>query len=160
MDRERQLSELGESIDRFKDLIKRLPESLFLKPLHEWSPRDVMAHLIGWNGYTIEGCTQILQGQEPFYFADAEEDFRHVNAESVRRYSSASKVELIEQMTESFRELEAFLLGMSPTDWEMDHGVKYRNWVITISNTVEALQRDYDVHREQIEEWWSSQSLR
>ncbi|HEY43551.1 MAG TPA: ClbS/DfsB family four-helix bundle protein [Anaerolineae bacterium] len=156
MDRERQLRELGESIDHFKNLVGGLPEPLFLKPIHEWSPRDVVAHLIGWNRHTIEGCMQILQGEEPFYFGDAENDFSHVNAESIQRYSSASKNELIGQMTESCRELKAYLLSVDPMHWEMDHGVKYRNWVITISNTVDALRRDYDVHREQIEEWLSS----
>jgi hypothetical protein len=156
MDRERQLRELGESMDHFINFIGGLPESLFLKPVNEWSPRDVMAHLIGWNRHTIEGCRQILQGQEPFYFSDAENDFRHVNAESVQRYSSVSKDELMGQMSETFRELEAYLLSVDPTDWEMDHGVRYRNWVITISNTVDVLRRDYDDHREQIEEWMSS----
>lgn len=156
MDRERQLRELGESIDRFQNLVVVLPESLFLKPMHQWSPRDVMAHLIGWNRHTIEGCMQLLQGQEPFYFDDAENDFSHVNAESVQRYSATSKNELIGQMNESFKELEAYLLSVDPVDWETDHGVKYSNWVITISNTVDALRRDYDSHREQIEGWMSS----
>lgn len=156
MNRKRQLRELVESLEHFKKLVADLPSSLFLKSMNGWSPRDVMAHLIGWNRHTLEGCTQILQGQEPFYFVDAENDFSHVNAESVQRYSSVRKDELMEQMDESFQELEAYLLSVDPMHWKMDHGVKYHNWTITISNTVDALRQDYDAHRKQIEEWLSS----
>ena len=70
------LRDLEQGLERFKVCIEALPEDLFLQPMNGWSVRDVVAHFIGWNRYTIEGCGDILRGVRPFYLDDDRNDFR------------------------------------------------------------------------------------
>jgi hypothetical protein len=146
---------LEQAVERFKRCIQVLPGDLFAKPMDGWSPRDVTAHLIGWNGYTLEGCQQIVRGQTPFYFTDADNDYSNVNAESVRTYTSTNKLDLLEELDRSFQELRVYLASLNPFKWRADYGVKHGRWIITVANTVDALCDDYDVHWQEIEQWAS-----
>ena len=92
----------------------------------------------------------------PFYFADAADDFRHVNATSVQTYASSEKHALIEALTASFQELLRFLSSRPPEAWEADFGVRYQGGPVTIANTVGALSRDYLEHTKDIESWGTS----
>ncbi len=149
---EEQINKLGDAIGEFVRAIDSLPGDTFLKRMDDWSPRDVLAHLIGWNRYTIEGCEQIRRGETPFYFVDSGDDFSRVNAVSVQRYSARERRQLIVELEASFQELKRYLLSLQPAEWEADYGVRY--WgCVTIKNTVDALISDYVHHREQIEEW-------
>ena len=118
-----------------------------------WAPRDVTAHLIGWNLYTIKGCQQIMKGETPFYFIDPGDDFCKVNALSVGKYNSKDKKKLIEQLNNYTEKLKNFLIAVDPNDWEADFGVKYMGQTITIKNTVDALISDFISHKKQIEKW-------
>ncbi|HEX6110213.1 MAG TPA: hypothetical protein VFZ02_12445 [Ktedonobacteraceae bacterium] len=84
MTREEDLQVLQSAFETFTACVALLSAPLFLRQVTEWAPRDVVAHLIGWNHYTRTGCEQIRQGTLPFYFADAGDDFCHVNANSVQ----------------------------------------------------------------------------
>ena len=103
MTREQDLQTLQSAFETFTACITTLSGPVFLRQVTQWAPRDVVAHLIGWNRYTRTGCEQIRQGTIPFYFADADEDFRHVNANSVQTYASAEKGALIEELTRKLR---------------------------------------------------------
>ena len=136
--------------------VDTLPALLFLTKIDSWSPRDVLAHLIGWNRYTIEGCQQIRKGETPFYFIDPGDDFSKVNALLVQEYYSSDKRRLINELETSAQELEQFLLSVDPTEWEADYGVTYEGGPVTIKNSIDVLIRDYVVHRQQIEKWAES----
>ena len=156
MTREQDLQALQSAFEMFTACITTLSVPEFLRRVTEWAPRDVMAHLIGWNRYTRTGCEQIRQGMIPFYFADAGDDFRHVNANSVQTYASAEKHALIEELTASFQELLRFLICVPPEAWQADYGVRYQGGPVTIANTVSALSRDYLEHTKDIESWVTS----
>jgi hypothetical protein len=147
------LNALHEAFARFRACADGLPAGRFLERMNGWSPRDVTAHLIGWNRHTIEGCREILRGDCPFYLADESNDFSAVNRESVERYASSDRNELLAELDTSFDELKAFLLTLSDPQWEKDFGVRYKGHVITVENNVEGLRMDYDRHREGIETW-------
>ncbi|MFO8036040.1 MAG: ClbS/DfsB family four-helix bundle protein [Anaerolineales bacterium] len=153
MDPEEQIAETEKAVNDFIATIENLPENLFLKPMNGWSPRDVTAHLIGWNQRTIEGCRQIIRGERPDYFEDADNNYSNLNAESVRTYASQNKINLLAECTDSFRDLKNYLRSLEYQQWVKDYGVHYRDWVITVYNTVLALQKDYESHREEIENW-------
>jgi hypothetical protein len=150
---EEQLDNLDGSMQRFIRCIYSLPEALFLKKMGDWSPRDVLAHLIGWNRYTIEGCQQVRRGELPFYLIDPGDDFSKVNAVSVRKYHSRSRRKLVSELEASAQELRQFLLSVDAREWEADYGVRYKGEPVTIQNTFDALVLDYVLHRRQIEEW-------
>ena len=150
---EEQVNKLARCIEDFAGYIDSLPKNLFLKKIDDWSPRDILAHLIGWNRYTIEGGQQIARGETPTYFVDPGDDFCKVNAVLVREYHSTNKQELLRQLELSARELKEFLLSLDPAEWESDHGVSYEGGHVTIKNTVAALIGDYVQHKEQIKQW-------
>ena len=56
-------------------------------------------------------------------------------------------------MEASSQALQNYLLFLNPDDWQTDSGVRYRDSTITIENTVAALIKDYDDHREEIQAW-------
>jgi hypothetical protein len=130
-----------------------LPEALFLKKMDGWAPRDIAAHLIGWNLTTIKGCRQITKGETPFYFVDPGNDFCKVNAVLVQKYNSRDKKELLAQLDASAEKLKEFLMALDPVDRESDFGVKYQGKPVTIRNTINALIADFTAHRQQIEQW-------
>ena len=133
MDQQKELLRLEQAVERFKGCIQVLPGDLFVEPMDDWSPRDVTAHLIGWKRYTLEGCQQIVSGQTPFYFTDADNDYSNVNAESVRTYTSNNKLELLDELDRGLQELSEYLASLDSFQWREDYGVKHGRWVITVS---------------------------
>jgi hypothetical protein len=148
-----QLKRLEEAVERFKACIRLLPEVLFLRRMDGWAPRDVLAHLIGWNRHTVEGCRHILGGRKPRYLADAGNDFSNLNAESVERYCSNDRNALLAELDRSLDELRDYLRSVDPEQWEGHGGVKHAQWVIAAPDSVDALRDDYDAHRLEIERW-------
>lgn len=144
---------LEEVFARFRACADALPSGRFLERMNGWSPRDVTAHFIGWNRYTIEGCREILRGVCPSYLEDESNDFSTVNRDSVERYASSDRVELLGELDASFDDLKAFLLALPDSQWGEDFGVRFKGHVITVENSVEGLRIDYDRHREAIETW-------
>jgi hypothetical protein len=155
-----QIKNLGGAVEEFAGCIDSLPERLFLKEINGWSPRDVLAHMVGWNRYTIVGCQQIRRGETPFYFIDPGQDFSKVNAVLVQKYNSRDKRRLLDELRVSAQELTQFLLALDSAEWEVDFGVRYGGWTITIKNTVGVLIREYIEHERQIKEWADSQHHR
>ena len=93
-----QVNNLNHCIQEFVKCVDSLPESLFLNKMDGWAPRDVTAHLIGWDLYTVRGCQQLKRGELPFYLIDPGDDFCKVNAVLVREYDSKDKEILISQL--------------------------------------------------------------
>ena len=147
------LKDLVLAFERFEACIGALAEGSFLRPMDGWSPRDVVAHFIGWNRYTIRGCRDILCGVSPFYLRDEPNDFRNVNAVSVQQYASESQPTLLRELDASFEELKAYLLTLAPSEWRRETGVKHKWAPITVENSVAGLRGDYDAHRKAIERW-------
>jgi hypothetical protein len=138
----------------FTEIIFSLSEQMFLSPLNGWSPRDVVAHLVGWNSLMIEASFSILAGQPPSYYADAPNDYSHINAGFTAKYSSRSKQELLAELKSSLEGLEAYVLALPAGELKADHGVRhYRGGPATVSQTVESLAGDYRYHTNQIREW-------
>jgi len=150
---EMQITKLDLSVGDLARCVTTLSEGLFLKKIYDWSPRDIVAHLIGWNRYIIKGSKQIKRRELPFYDIDPGNDYSKVNAVLVRQYSSGDRHELLEELHASAQELKQFLQSLDSSEWNRDYGVRHKGATITIQNTVDELIEDYDIHRKQIEEW-------
>lgn len=156
---EQMIQAIERSVQEFKRSIDVLPEQLFSEAMDGWSPRDVLAHLIGWNRYTIEGCEQMRRGESPSYLSDWEEDFKHLNAASVQQYRSENRHELLDELDSSLEELKRYLRSMPEAEWARGPGVTYCGHWISVQNSLEGLEQDYLHHAQQIREW-SSQDPR
>ena len=150
---EEQVRRLATAVDEFKRCMIALPPDLFLRSFTQWSPRDVLAHLIGWNRYTIEGSEQLRKGTVPSFFIDPGENFSKVNAKLIEQYPSTDKGELLDELESSFQELKRYLLSLDPAKWEADFGVRYKGSPVTAKGLVEALIGDYLHHKEQVDQW-------
>ena len=153
MSLESQIDRLREVVAAFEDVVLELEEPRFLVSNGSWTPRDIVAHLIGWNRLVVEGSRQIRAGELPSYDEDPGEDFANVNARLIREYATEERGALLTELRASADELAAFLESVDPADWDRDFGVKHGEETLTIRDTVEELLADYVVHAGQLRTW-------
>jgi hypothetical protein len=152
MDIEAQVARLDKNVDELERCVSSLEERLFLTPVTRWSPRDIVAHLVGWNRYLVKGASQIRRGQLPFYDIDPGENYSKVNAALIREYCSTNRGELLDELRASAQELRQFLHSLDAGEWDRDFGVRHHG-VVTIRSSIDDLIEDYVHHRKQIGEW-------
>ncbi|MCE9647734.1 MAG: ClbS/DfsB family four-helix bundle protein [Chloroflexi bacterium] len=149
--REKQLADLELAYHAFVETIKKLSKEELLRSLGDWSPRDILAHFIGWNRITLAGCAEICEGVVPFYFYDGTNDYRVVNASFFEKYSSVDRDVLLEQVDSTLQALTSYLKTIDEKEWELDTGlVHYRAGPVTVARCVDSLIRDYGKHRDEI----------
>jgi hypothetical protein len=138
----------------FTKLILSLSNDQFLSPMNGWAPRDVVAHLVGWNGLMIESSLSILAGKPPSYYDDARNDYSNINAGFTAKHSSRSKQELLADLKSSMEKFEAFIHALPAEELAADHGVvHYSGSPATVARIVHSLAGDYRYHTRQIMEW-------
>jgi hypothetical protein len=138
----------------FVELILSLSDELFLSSMNGWSPRDVIAHLVGWNGLMIEASLSILAGKPPSYYEDAPNDYSHINAGFTAKHSSRSKQGLLAELKSSMEGFQAFMLTLPAEELAANHGVRhYSGSPATVSKIIASLTGDYQYHTNQIREW-------
>jgi len=138
----------------FTKIILSLSDEQFLSPMDSWAPRDVVAHLVGWNGLMIDSSRSILAGKPPSYYDDARNDYSNINAGFTKKFSARSKQEMLAQLKSSMENLEAFIFSLPAGDLTADHGVVHYSGVpATVSKIINSLAGDYQYHINQILEW-------
>ena len=159
---EEQIEQFEGSVEAFVASVAALDEVLFLRKLNGWTPRDVVAHLIGWNRHIMMGAEQILRGELPFYDVDPGPNYSKVNAALVRECGDTDCSVLLRRLGESAGRLITFLRAIAPGEWDRDFGVRHKGEkltvkstaddLVTVKSTVDDLIGDYDHHRVQLEE--------
>ncbi len=148
---------LNQAHQEFSTLILSLTDEQFLSPMDGWSPRDVVAHLIGWNGLMIEASRSILAGQTPAYYGDAPNDYSQINAGFTTKFSSRSKPELLTELKSSMDKFEAFLAALPAEELTNAHGViHYSGEPATLTRIIASLAGDYRYHIRQIQGWFKT----
>jgi hypothetical protein len=151
------LQTLRSDYQAFEALILSLSDGEFLAPGNGRSPRDVVAHLVGWNDHMIEASSSILAGKPPAYYADAPNGYKTINARFVAQHSSISKTQLLRHLGSSMDRFVAFLATLPPGELTADHGVKhYSGRPATVNGIVDSLSRDYREHTHQVSDWMRS----
>ena len=119
-----------------------------------WTPRDVVAHLIGWNRYMILACKDIMRGDPPGYYVEHNINYRDINAGFVQQYDSRNRDVMLGELAKSLEQLQTFVRGLPPDDLARDFGVTYyRGGAATIGRTLQSLATDYEEHAEEIRAW-------
>lgn len=155
MDLEEAVERLEEAADELVHLVASLPEALLAKRLERWTPKDVLAHLVGWNHHVQVGLRQLTQGSRPFYLAQTDQDFQQLNAESVARWGRLPRAALVDELQVSLGALVEFLRGLPRDAWRKDFGVRWRGEPVTVRGSVSQLTQDYLSHTERLR-WWAS----
>ena len=149
---ELEIDRLQRGVELFEDQVRALQPGSFLELAGRWSPRDMVAHLIGWMRYIVPGSEQIRRGQLPFYDLDPGDNFSNVNAQLVRDYPSKDPDTLLAELDAAAGELIAYLRRLDPEDWERDFGVRHRGEKVTIASTVGEVIDDFAHHARQLGE--------
>jgi hypothetical protein len=151
MTRDEQLAQLNKAHQGFVKVVLSISNEDFLRSLGDWTPRDIVAHLIGWNRNIRIGCEQIRTGVSPFYHVDGPNDYRMENAKSIARYDSRERMVLLDELASSKDELVAYVMGLDEHDWDKDWGPQhYRGGAATIARSIESLTNDYLDHTDEI----------
>jgi hypothetical protein len=153
MNREEYLNALQAALRSFIDVVERIPTELFLRRYGECSPRDVVAHLIGWNYATREGSERLRHGFLPVYYEHGDPDFRIVNAQSFQTYASTDKQILLDELQDSLSALRVYLASIPLQEWNADSGVRYQGRIITIAGTISAMIEEYTNHGRELARW-------
>ena len=160
MDKPYPLISLTSAYHDFCSCILTLPEELLVSSMDGWSPRDVVAHLIGWNRHMIAAAGAILAGEGPSYYADAPNDYKNINAGFVARHASRSKADLLRQLESSMDEFEHYILTLPPAELEASHGVMhYSGHPATVAGIIASLAGDYQHHTHQVSEWYLNRGV-
>jgi hypothetical protein len=77
--------------------------------LGEWSVRDLLAHLEGWDHTNRDAVGEILAGQKPAFWAHYDRDWRRYNAQLVSQYRREDLAELVAEVEQSHRMLIEYL---------------------------------------------------
>jgi len=129
-----------------------MDKGLILQKITSWSARDIVAHLIGWNRYIVQGSKQILNGELSFYDINHGPDFSNINAEIIKKYADTDRSALLKKLTNSSIELVTFLRTIDPADWDRDFGAKHHDEKLTVKSTLEDLIADYHHHKIQLKQ--------
>jgi hypothetical protein len=130
-----------------------LLDEQFLHTVGDRTPRDIVAHLIGWNYHAIEASDFVRRGEMPPSLIDPGPDFSRVNGESIARFASQDKGALLGQLRESGVAYDAMLRDLPAAEWEDNHGVVLGKWAVTNDAFVEIMIGEFDHHRQEIETW-------
>jgi hypothetical protein len=148
---EAQVAAFESSFESFAACVRTLDSLDYLRPIGRWTPRDIVAHLIGWNRAVIVGSDQLRVGELPFYDVDPGPDYSKINAAFLREYPTTDRDQLLSELEESAKELGNYLQGLDSEDWERDFGVRHGAERLTIRGAADELIVDYGHHQRQIE---------
>jgi hypothetical protein len=118
--------------------------------LGSWSPRHILAHLIGWDRTYVEAIQEIAAGSVPSFFGKYDRDWASFNATLVRRFNRGTYGNLIKAAANSSQLLLRHVEGTPAADVFADSGLRSRGRIVTIGRLLELEIRDDAVHAAQL----------
>jgi hypothetical protein len=151
LDKSTRMEQHDRAYGDFVGLVRMLTPVQLLRRDGDWAPRDVVAHLIGWNRNIRLGCDEIRAGRAPSYHGDAANDYRTINAGFTTTYDSTDGDVLLSELAEASRALREYFEGTRESDWARNFGPQhYRGDPATIDRCAESITREYEEHGRQI----------
>ena len=124
--------------------------------LGEWSVKDIIAHIIGWDYANIEAVRAVLAGELPAFYAHRDRDWRTFNAGLVGRYRPEEHEAGLRAAQLSHQALCDLVESIPAAEFAQDHGVRYRGYKVTIARLLAADSKDCHLHAQQIRDFLSS----
>jgi len=118
--------------------------------LGEWSVRDLLAHLVGWDYANMAATKAILAGELPDFYSHHDRDWASYNALLVERHKTEDYAELLHSAEASHRALVDLLATVPEDEFERDTGVRYKRLKVTIARLLQAEAEDEEEHFQQI----------
>jgi len=122
--------------------------------LGEWSVKDLLAHLSGWDVANLQAVQEILAGQYPTFFQYYDKDWRSYNARLVKMYKIEPFNALMAEVESSHQALISLLVTLSPDAIMNGKAKSPRGRTVTIRNLLRAETSDERQHAEQVRAWF------
>lgn len=151
--------QLQRNVHQFMRTVRALSDDQFTEPMDGWSPRDVTAHLIGWNRASIDSANAFERGELPPVLADPGEDFADVNAAFVEKHDSADMNGLLRELELSYQELARHLYTIDEAAWTRP--VRAPRWdaSVTLESYIHEVSDDYAHHAQELMSWLKARAL-
>lgn len=151
------LNDLAAARRSIMDAAARLPtECLEAVFLGEWSIRDILAHLIGWDHTNRQAAAEILSGRYPSFFQHYDKDWASYNRELVMRYRHGTGEELLSATENAHRQLLDYLESLPANAIIGGKARSETGRTVTIRRLLIAETRDERDHARQIADFWES----
>ena len=130
----------------FLKAIARFPQELRDRPLFgEWSLKDVLAHIIGWESLSIEKAEAVKKGITPDWVSDVEEQ----NRKAAEQYKGAGWDEMYQRLVQSGEGMLSAYQSLPPHFWDKQVGPDPKS---TPRHFLEEEARHYEGHLKEVNE--------
>ncbi len=129
---------------------KLLPSKQRVKFLGIWSPRHLVAHLIGWDYTNIAAATELIAGRLPTFYERHDRDWSSYNKEIIRKRNRGSYNNLLLAAKRSHQKLLSFMKGIPSTEFVLDRNIRYHGWRVTIERLLLSEAKDEKTHLRQL----------
>ena len=140
----------GARIDIFNSIAQLPVERLGEVFLGEWSIKDLLAHLVGWDFTNLQAIQDILSGRPPAFFRYYDQDWRSYNKSLVEKYKIEPFSELLAKAQASHQEFVSFLEALSAEQLVNGKTRSESGRTVTVRNLLQAETRDEQTHAMQI----------
>lgn len=120
----------------------------------EWTIKELLAHLAGWDYTNLEGVQALLMGEVPGFFAERDRDWKTYNAKLVAIHRRDNLVDLIKVVQKSQAELLSYLNKL--TDEDFYRVLRVNTFRMSIGGLLNFEIRDEKEHLEQIRQFMST----
>lgn len=137
-------NDLNVSHQNFMQIAVQLPADLRGKRgvCGNWSPKDVIAHLVGWDTEAIYFLGLFANGEGETY--DYQFDIDEFNARSVKTRENLSWDEVITSLSIAHTELQQMIMVLNAKDLNSDSG---------FGKSLMGRREDYIFHTQQLADW-------
>lgn len=109
-----------------------------------WSPREVVAHLVGWDAEAVRGFGLAASGQVETFVSVANDAIHDFNAESVASRRELSWEEVIEALKSAQQDLQGLIKDVDAQGYDAAGG--FGMWLV-------GRRDDYVLHTGQLLKW-------
>ena len=117
----------------------------------EWTIKELLAHLCGWDFTYLTAFEQVLKGEVPSFYAHYSPSWKRINERLIKEYRRADLEAMLAMMQDSQAQMVAFMQRFSDDDIFKDRGIRAENgYHVTIGGLLRsAVYEEYE-HLEQI----------
>jgi hypothetical protein len=142
------LSEARQKI--LASILKLSPEQKNEAFLGDWTVKDLVAHLIGWDVTNLEAVQEIMKGQYPSFFKFYDKDWHSYNDRLVQKYKKERLEDLLVDVNSSHRQLIHFLEAIPPNEMLNGKAKSEKGRTISIRFLLSSEAGDERQHAEQV----------
>jgi C_GCAxxG_C_C family probable redox protein len=118
--------------------------------LGDWSLKDLLAHLAGWDQANLEAIQALEAGRLPAFYAFYDTDWRSYNAQWVAGYREETCESLLGIAAASYSVLLEALAALPEAEFQRETGVRFKGIRVTLGRLLEAELEDEGVHLKQV----------